>query len=233
VQVSVVAELARNYFELRGAQWRLAVAQRSLTNQRKRCGSRNCAAMPAWVKNKMLRIAAARVAAIESTIPSLDFDVSRTEYIGGAHRKPPGELQCGSRTGVPIQRLKRLCPSTTRASCCSAGPMCVPLNEGWLRPPSTKGLQSLACFLRSAFPDSWIVAGRGSQFFTGDSRHVCIAWVVVVCVRFRPGAARACVVRALLRKRRWRSMKKTVLRALEETENALASYHAQQARLIK
>ncbi|MCU1315075.1 MAG: efflux system, outer rane lipoprotein NodT family, partial [Candidatus Acidoferrum typicum] len=34
VQVSVVAELARNYFELRGAQWRLAVAERSLTNQR-------------------------------------------------------------------------------------------------------------------------------------------------------------------------------------------------------
>ena len=33
VQVSVVAELARNYFELRGAQWRLAVAERSLTNQ--------------------------------------------------------------------------------------------------------------------------------------------------------------------------------------------------------
>ena len=34
VRVSVVAELARNYFELRGAQWRLAVAQRSLANQR-------------------------------------------------------------------------------------------------------------------------------------------------------------------------------------------------------
>src|SRR6202022_4278076 len=34
VQVSVVAELARNYFELRGAQWRLAVADRSLKNQR-------------------------------------------------------------------------------------------------------------------------------------------------------------------------------------------------------
>ena len=34
VQVSVVSELARNYFELRGAQRRLAVAQRSLTNQR-------------------------------------------------------------------------------------------------------------------------------------------------------------------------------------------------------
>src|SRR5579871_4281928 len=30
VRVSVAAELARNYFELRGAQWRLAVAQRSL-----------------------------------------------------------------------------------------------------------------------------------------------------------------------------------------------------------
>src|SRR6202795_4051862 len=33
VQVSVAAEVARNYFLLRGAQWRLAVAERSLVNQ--------------------------------------------------------------------------------------------------------------------------------------------------------------------------------------------------------
>jgi len=56
VQVSVVAELARNYFELRArngaSQWPSAVLRTSA----KRCGSRNCAAMPAWVKNKMLRV---------------------------------------------------------------------------------------------------------------------------------------------------------------------------------
>src|SRR4029078_13184372 len=34
VRVSVAAEVARNYFELRGLQQQLAVADRSLTNQR-------------------------------------------------------------------------------------------------------------------------------------------------------------------------------------------------------
>ncbi len=119
VQVSVVAELARNYFELRGAQWRLAVAQRSLTNQR-----------------ETLRLTQLR----------------RDAGVG--------------------EEQERLCPSATRASCCSAGPMCVPLNEGWLRPPSTKELPSLACFLRSAFPDSsdsWL--GEAASFSPQTREH--------------------------------------------------------------
>ena len=37
VRVSVAAEVARNYFELRGLQQQLAVAERSLVNQRRRC----------------------------------------------------------------------------------------------------------------------------------------------------------------------------------------------------
>ena len=35
VRVSVAAEVARNYFELRGLQQQLAVAERSLTNQQR------------------------------------------------------------------------------------------------------------------------------------------------------------------------------------------------------
>src|SRR5258705_8791698 len=93
VQVSVVSELARNYFELRGAQWRLAVADRSLTNHRE---SRRLSQLPrdAGVGEEQdVASAAARVAVIESTIPSFEFDVSRAEYrlavLTGAR---PGEL---------------------------------------------------------------------------------------------------------------------------------------------
>src|SRR5260370_18388330 len=102
---------------------------------------------------------------------------------------------------VPIQRLKRLCPSATRASCCSAGPMCVLLNEGWLRPPSTKELPSLACFLRSAFPDSsgsWLGGVASFSPLTRDHGlcHLtcCGLGSILACV------ASPCLVLALLPK---------------------------------
>ena len=38
VRVSVAAEMARNYFELRGLQQQIAVTERSLANAGKRCG---------------------------------------------------------------------------------------------------------------------------------------------------------------------------------------------------
>jgi len=93
VQVSVVAELARNYFELRGAQWRLAVAQRSLTNQRETLRLTQLRRDAGVGEEQDVASAAARVAAIESTIPSLDFDVSRAEYrLAVLTGSRPGEL---------------------------------------------------------------------------------------------------------------------------------------------
>src|SRR5947209_20456771 len=58
-----------------------------------------------------------------------------------------------------IRLSRRLSPSATRASFCSAGPMCVRPNEGWPRPPSVKGLQSRVFFPKLAFRDfldSWL-----------------------------------------------------------------------------
>jgi len=170
VQVSVVAELARNYFELR-APWRLAVAQRSLRTRRNAAAHATGAAMPAWVKNKMLRCRCPR-SSIESRFHLWTLMCLVRIPIGGAHRKPPGRTHMRISHRVPIQRLKRLCPSATRASCCSAGPMCVPLNEGWLRPRAPRvAVASLFPQSRSGFLDScW----ARQPVFTGDSR----AWSV-------------------------------------------------------
>src|SRR5437879_12160884 len=79
-EVSVVAELARNYFELRGAQWRLSVAERSLTNQRETLRLTQLRRDAGVGEEQDVASAAARVAAIDSTIPTLNFDVSRAEY---------------------------------------------------------------------------------------------------------------------------------------------------------
>ncbi len=77
------------------------------------------------------------------------------------------------------------------------------------------------------------LAGRGSLFFTRDSR----AWSVspgLSWSAFDLGRARARVRGSNAATEETLAFyEETVLRALEETENALANYHAQQARLIK
>src|SRR5260370_2808858 len=70
-EVSVVAELARNYFELRGAQWRLAVAERSLKNQRDTLRWTQLRRDAGVGEEQDVATAAATVTAIHPTHPSL------------------------------------------------------------------------------------------------------------------------------------------------------------------
>ena len=234
VQVSVVAELARNYFELRGAQWRLAVAVRSLTNQRETLRLTQLRRDAGVGEEQDVASAAARVAAIESTIPSFEFDVSRAEYrLAVLTGTRPGELNA--------DLAPRDYPAIAKA---------LPIgNPGELlqrRPDVRSAERRLAAAterqgvaVASLFPQVSVsgfvgfIAGRGSLFFTGDSR----AWSVspgLSWSAFDLGRARARVRGSNAATEETLAFyEDTVLRALEETETALANYHAQQARLIK
>ncbi len=234
VQVSVVSELARNYFELRGAQWRLAVADRSLTNQRETLRLTQLRRDAGVGEEQDVASAAARVAAIEATIPSLNLDVARAEYrLAVLTGTRPGELNA--------DLTPRTYPAIAKA---------LPIgNPGELlqrRPDVRSAERRLAASterqgvaVASLFPQVSVsgflgfVAGRGSVFFTGDSR----AWSVspgLSWSAFDLGRARARVRgSSAATEESLAFYEETVLRALEETEDALANYHAQQARLIK
>ena len=234
VQVSVVSELARNYFELRGAQWRLAVAQRSLTNQRETLRLTQLRRDAGVGEEQDVASAAARVAAIDATIPSLEFDVSRAEYrLAVLTGTRPGELNA--------DLAPRDYPAIAKA---------LPIgNPGELlqrRPDVRSAERRLAAAterqgvaVANLFPRVSVsgfvgfLAGRGSLFFTPDSR----AWSVSPSLSwsaFDLGRARARVRgSSAVTEETLASYEETVLRALEETESALANYHAQQARLIK
>jgi outer membrane protein, multidrug efflux system len=234
IQVSVVSELARNYFELRGAQWRLAVAERSLTNQRQTLQLTQLRRDAGVGEEQDVASAAARVAAIEATIPSLNLDVARAEYrLAVLTGTRPGELNAdlAPRTypaiakvlpigdpGELLQRRpdvraaeRRLAAATERQGVAVANLFPVVSVSGFLG----------------------FVAGRGSLFFTGDSR----AWSVspgLSWSAFDLGRARARVRgSSSATEETLATYEETVLRALEETEDALANYHAQQAVLIK
>jgi len=234
VQVSVVAELARNYFELRGAQWRLAVAERSLINQRETLRLTQLRRDAGVGEEQDVASAAARVAAIDSTIPSFEFDVSRAEYrLAVLTGTRPGELNA--------DLAPRCYPAIAKA---------LPIgNPGELlqrRPDVRSAERRLAAAterqgiaVAGLFPQVSVsgflgfLSGRGSLFFTGDSR----AWSVspgLSWSAFDLGRARARVRGSgAATEEAAASFEDTVLRALEETESALANYHAQQVRLIK
>jgi multidrug efflux system outer membrane protein len=234
VQVSVVAELARNYFELRGAQWRLAVAERSLTNQRETLRLTQLRRDAGVGEEQDVASAAARVAAIEATIPSLELETSRAGYrLAVLTGTQPGELNAdlaprnypAIAKGLPISspaELLRRRPDVRFAE---------------RRLAAATELQGVA--VASLFPQVSVsgfvgfLAGRGSLFFTGDSRAFSVSpglsWSA-----FDLGRARARVRGSGAATEEAAAFyDETVLRALEETENAFANYHAQQARLIK
>jgi multidrug efflux system outer membrane protein len=234
VQVSVVSELARNYFELRGAQWRLAVADRSLTNQRETLRLTQLRRDAGVGEEQDVASAAARVAAIEATIPSLNLDVARAEYrLAVLTGTRPGELNA--------DLTPRTYPAIAKAL-----PIGDPGELLQRRPDVRSAERRLAAAterqgvaVASLFPQVSVsgflgfVAGRGSGFFTGDSR----AWSVspgLSWSAFDLGRARARVRgSSAATEETLASYEETVLRALEETEDALATYHAQQARLVK
>ena len=80
VRVSVAAEVARNYFELRGLQQRLAVAERSLANQQETLRLTRVRRDAGLGEEQDVASAGARVAAIESSVPPLRSAIAQREH---------------------------------------------------------------------------------------------------------------------------------------------------------
>jgi len=234
VQVSVVAELARNYFELRGAQWRLAVAERSLANQRETLHLTQLRREAGVGEEQDVASAAARVAAIEATIPSLEFDTVSASY------------RLAVLTGIRPGELNADLTPRTYPAIAKALPVGSPSELLQRRPDVRSAERRLAAAterqgiaVAGLFPQVSVsgflgfLAGRGSVFGTGDSAAWSISpglsWSAFDLgrARARVRGSNAAADEALA------FYEETVLRALEETENAFASYHAQQGQLIK
>lgn len=234
VQVSVTAELARNYFELRGAQWRLAVAERSLANQRETLHLTQLRRDAGVGEEQDVASAAARVAATEATIPSLQYEVSRaTHRISVLAGVRPGELNADlSPRSYPA--IAQALPIGDPAELLRRRP---DVRAAERRLASATELQGAA--VAGLFPKVSVsgflgfLAGRGNLFLMPESA----AWSAspgLSWSAFDMGRARARVRGSKASaEEAMASYEDTVLRALEETENALANYHAQQALLVK
>ena len=234
VRVSLVAEVARNYFELRGLQHQLDVAERSLTNQRETLRLTAVRRDAGIGEEQDVASASARVAGTEATMPPLRAALAERQHrlavLMGA-RPPALGVDLSPRAYPPLARalaigepesLLRRRPDVRVAE---------------RRLASATAIESVAA--ADLYPRITLtgflgfLAGRGSLFGKSESA----SWAVTPALSwagFDLASARARLRGAEASTRETVALfEQTVLRALEETENALVNYREDQARLVK
>jgi multidrug efflux system outer membrane protein len=234
VRVSVAAEVARNYFELRGLQQQLAVAERSLANQQETLRLTRIRRDAGIGEEQDVASAAARVAAIEASFPPL-----RTAMAARQHRlavltgRRPGELtvDLAPRSYSP---LTKALPLGDPGQLLQRRPDIRAAERNVAAAAAREGVAAASLFPRVSISGFLgFLAGRGSMFGSADSR----AWAVTPALSwaaFDLGSARARLRGAKAgSEEALAAYEQTVLRALEETENALVTYRGEQERLVK
>ena len=123
VRVIVVAEVARNYFELRGLQQQLAVLERSLANQRETLRLTEVRRDAGLGEEQDVASAAARVAAIDAGVPPVRAALAGARApAGGAGRRPAGRRSASTCRRGPIRCWPRRWRSATRRRSSTGGP---------------------------------------------------------------------------------------------------------------
>jgi multidrug efflux system outer membrane protein len=234
VRVSVAAEIARNYFEVRGLQQQLAVAERSLVNQRETLRLTQVRRDAGIGEEQDVASAAARVAAIEASIPPIRTAIAQREH----HMA----VLIGVRPGaLGVDLSPRSYPPLTRAlaigepgSLLRRRPDVRAAERRLASATAREGVAAAELFPQVSITGVLgLLAGRGNLFNVSDTR----AWAVTPALSwaaFDLGSARARLRGAEGATRESiAEFEQVVLRALEETDNALVHYRGEQERLVK
>ena len=233
VRVTVVAEVARNYFELRGYQQQEAVAERSLTNQQETLRLTTVRRDAGIGEEQDVASAAARVAAIESALPPIRGAIAaRTHRLAVLGGDRPGMLSAdlSPRAYPAIAKVLSIGASgeiLTRRPDVRAAERRLAAATG------REGVAAADLYPRITVTGFLgFLAGRGNLFARADSA----AWSVTPALSWAGldlGTARARLrgSEAVTREAA-AQYEQTILMALEEVENALVGYREQQKRLV-
>jgi len=235
-QVTIAAEVARNYLELRGAQARLAVANRNLDTQRETLRLTKVR-YDAGAGNPIdVASAQARLNATEAVIPALITAEKRANYrlcvlVG----KRPGELDAAlaAKTDAEVTPLIAALPIGDAADLLRRRPDVQAAERRLAAQTAKVGVATADLFPRVRVTGFiGFLSGTASGFGNSASQ----AWSVAPSVSWpaldlggahqRLKAAEARNDAALA------SYDQTVLRALEDLETALVAYRQQQAQLV-
>ena len=225
-QVSVTAEVARNYFELRGAQQQLAVAQRNAENQGETVRITTARLDAGRGTQLDASRAQAQLSATLATIPDLEAAVTRSMLRLGvltgqspeallpqlSAAKPLPELPNAHDIGTPEQLLRRRPDIRVAERDLAAATAEIGVAVGDLFPRIT----FLGSWGFNAVKSSDLGNAGSESFSFGPS----ISWAAFDLgrVRQRIRQREAATDRALAR------YEQTVLQALEETDASLTAY---------
>jgi multidrug efflux pump len=234
VRVSVAAEVARNYFELRGLQQRLAVAERSLANQNESLRLTRLRRDAGVGEELDVASAAARVAGTEALLPPIRAAIAEREHrLAVLVARRPGDLgvDLSPRAYPPLAKALAL---GDVASLLKRRPDVRAAERRLAATAAREGIAAADMYPRITLTGFLgFLAGRGSLFGESESR----SWAVTPALEwaaFDLGSAHARLHAAEAGTREaLASFEQTVLLALEETENALVAYREQQLRLVR
>jgi outer membrane protein, multidrug efflux system len=233
VRVSVAAEVGRNYFELRGLQQQLAVTDRSLANQQETLRLTRVRRDAGIGEEQDVASAAARVAGIDASLPPIRAAVAAREHrLAVLIGVRPNELSTdlAPRAYPP---LAKALPLGDPASLLRRRPDIRAAERRLAAASAREGVAAAELYPRITVTGFLgLLAGRGNLFGTADSR----AWAVTPALSwaaFDLGSARARLRGAsAATEESFAAFEQSVLFALEETENAIVAYRAQQQRLV-
>jgi outer membrane protein, multidrug efflux system len=235
-EVTVAAEVARNYFELRGAQKRLAVARKNLDSEQQTLELTRLLDEAGRGSELDVQRSRARLKATEATIPPLEAAEKQAAYrLAVLQGKRPGELdqELGSAAvatyakalpiGDPTELLRRR-PDVRAA-------------ERQLAAATARvGVATADLFPRvSVTGFIGFLSGDVGRLFGTTPSNDARAWSVTPTLSW--AAFDLGSVRARLRATEAQSdaaaanYEKVVLAALEDTENSFVAYGARQAQL--
>jgi multidrug efflux system outer membrane protein len=232
VQVSLVSEVARNYFELRGAQHELAVLRRNADNQGQTLKITQGRLEAGGGTELDVARARAQMNNTLAQIPSLESAVSHaTHRLGVLTGQPPEALDDELQTPQPLPGLPPLVAIGDPARLLRRRPDVRAAERNLAAATAGIGVAVADLFPRVSFNgaiglDAESISGLGKAGSDTRSFGPSLTWAALDYghVRARIKAAGA-VAEAQLAQ-----YQKTVLTSLEETENALADFGRSRAR---
>jgi outer membrane protein, multidrug efflux system len=233
VRVTVAAEVARNYFELRGLQQQQAVAERSLVNQQETLRLTRVRREAGIGEEQDVASAAARVAAIEAVLPPIHAALAqRAHRLAVLVAERPGQLRADlePRAYPPLGKAIAIGEA---GSVLTRRPDVRAAERRLAAATGREGIAAADLYPRVTVTGFiGFLAGRGSLFGSADSR----AWAVTPALAwagFDFASARARLRGAAAATRESAAQyEQSVLLAIEEVENALVTYREQQKRLV-
>jgi multidrug efflux system outer membrane protein len=233
-QVVVSAELSRSYFELRGNQQRLAVANRNVDNQRETLALTQARLEAGSGTELDTSRATAQLAATRASIAPLEAAVARAIHrIGVLTGRNPAALRARLELPAELPLVPEMIAVGDPAQLLRRRPD-IRISERRLAASTARiGVAIADLFPRVSFVGSvgYAAGSFGSLGDAGSGTHRIapgISWAVLDLghVRARIAAARARNDGALA------TYEQTVLRALQETEDVLVTHARSRDRLL-